>query len=33
VTGRATAGKAQVITQALLYRSANWPNVVWQSVQ
>lgn len=33
VTGRASVGKAQVVTQALLYRTNNWPTVVWQSVQ
>lgn len=33
VTGRATVGKSQVVTQALMQRSVNWPAVVWQSVQ
>lgn len=33
VTGRASVGKAQVVTQALLHRVRNWPTVVWQSVQ
>jgi general secretion pathway protein K len=33
VTGRASIGNAQVITHALLNRSAGWPTVVWQSVQ
>jgi general secretion pathway protein K len=33
VTGRAKVGNAQVVTQALLYRSNNWPTVAWQSVQ
>ncbi len=33
VTGRATVGKSQVLTQALLQRAVNWPSVVWQSVQ
>lgn len=33
VTGRASVGKAQVVTQALLQRAGNWPTVVWQSVQ
>jgi general secretion pathway protein K len=33
VTGRASVGHAQVVTQALLYRTNNWPTVVWQSVQ
>jgi len=33
VTGRASVGKAQVVTQALLYRVRNWPTVAWQSVQ
>ena len=33
VTGTASIGKAQVVTQALLQRSNNWPTVVWQSVQ
>jgi general secretion pathway protein K len=33
VTGRATVGRAQVTTQALLYRLGPWPSVVWQSVE
>lgn len=33
VTGRASVGQAQVVTQALLQRASNWPTVVWQSVQ
>jgi len=33
VTGRASVGGAQVVTQALLQRVGGWPNVVWQSVQ
>lgn len=33
VTGRASVGKAQVVTQALMQRASNWPTVVWQSVQ
>ena len=34
VTGRASVGRAQVVTQALLQRASNnWPTVVWQSVQ
>jgi general secretion pathway protein K len=33
VTGRATFGKSQVVTQALMNRTSNWPSVVWQSVQ
>lgn len=33
VTGRASVGQAQVVTQALLQRVSNWPTVVWQSVQ
>lgn len=33
VTGRATVGQAQVITQALMLRGSGWPNVLWQSVQ
>jgi general secretion pathway protein K len=33
VTGRASVGQAQVITQALLQRASNWPTVIWQSVQ
>jgi general secretion pathway protein K len=33
VTGTASVGKAQVVTQALLQRSSGWPTVVWQSVQ
>lgn len=33
VTGRATSGQAQIVTQALLQRGAGWPTVVWQSVQ
>lgn len=33
VTGRASVGRAQVTTQALLQRSGGWPTVVWQSVQ
>jgi general secretion pathway protein K len=33
VTGRATVGRAQVTTQALLQRLGGWPTVVWQSVQ
>lgn len=33
VTGRATTGHAQVITQALLQRAGAWPSVVWQSIQ
>lgn len=33
VTGRASIGQAQVVTQALLYRRNQWPDVVWQSVQ
>ena len=33
VTGRATMGRAQVTTQALLQRTNGWPTVVWQSVE
>lgn len=33
VTGRVSVGKSQVVTQALVQRGANWPTVVWQSVQ
>lgn len=33
VTGRASLGRAQVTTQALLQRTDIWPAVVWQSVQ
>jgi general secretion pathway protein K len=33
VTGRATMGRAQVTTQALLQRINGWPTVVWQSVE
>lgn len=33
VTGRASVGQAQVVTQALMHRVTNWPTVVWQSVQ
>ena len=34
VTGRASVGKAQVLTQALVERGKTpWPSVVWQSVQ
>ena len=34
VTGRASVGRAQVTTQAILQRSGGgWPSVVWQSVQ
>lgn len=33
VTGRATMGRAQVTTQALLQRLGGWPTVVWQSVE
>jgi len=33
VTGRATVGRAQVNTQALLQRQAGWPSVVWQHIQ
>lgn len=33
VTGRASVGQAQVVTQALMHRATNWPTVVWQSVQ
>lgn len=33
VTGRASMGRAQVTTQALLQRASGWPSVVWQSVQ
>ena len=33
VTGRASIGRAQVTTQALLQRLGGWPTVVWQSVQ
>ena len=33
VTGRATVGRAQVTTQALLQRLGPWSNVVWQSVE
>jgi len=33
VTGRASFGKSQVVTQALMQRVNTWPNVVWQSVQ
>ena len=33
VTGRASVGQAQVVTQALMHRVNNWPTVVWQSVQ
>jgi len=32
-TGRATVGRAQVTTQALLQRLGGWPTVVWQSVE
>ena len=33
VTGHASVGNAQVVTQVLLQRISNWPAVVWQSVQ
>ena len=33
VTGRATVGRAQVNTQALLLRQGGWPSVVWQHIQ
>jgi general secretion pathway protein K len=33
VTGRASVGHSQVITQALLQRAGGWPAVVWQNVQ
>ena len=35
VTGRASIGKAQIVTHTMLYRgsSSNWPTIVWQSVQ
>jgi general secretion pathway protein K len=33
VTGRASVGQSQLVTQALLQRISNWPAVVWQSVQ
>lgn len=33
ITGRASVGQAQVVTQALMHRASNWPTVVWQSVQ
>jgi len=33
VTGRASVGQAQVVTQALMQRAGSWPTVVWQSVQ
>jgi general secretion pathway protein K len=33
VTGRATVGRAQVNTQALLLRQNGWPTVVWQHIQ
>lgn len=34
VTGRASIGRAHVLTHALLHRSGSgWPKVVWQSVQ
>jgi len=33
VTGRASVGRSQVITQALLQRAGGWPTVVWQNVQ
>lgn len=33
VTGRASFGKSQVVTQALMNRASVWPSVVWQSVQ
>jgi general secretion pathway protein K len=33
VTGRASVGHAQVVTQALLHRASNWSTVIWQSVQ
>ncbi|HQS59051.1 MAG: hypothetical protein B7Y56_06450 [Gallionellales bacterium 35-53-114] len=33
VTGRASVGQAQVVTQALMHRASNWPTIVWQSVQ
>ena len=33
VTGTATVGNAQIVTQALVQRISNWPTVVWQSVQ
>jgi len=32
VTGRATIGRAQVSTQALLQRVGGWPSVVWQNI-
>jgi len=32
VTGRATVGRAQVTTEALLQRLGGWPAVVWQRV-
>ncbi len=34
VTGRASVGKSQILTQVLVQRGATpWPSVVWQSVQ
>jgi len=34
VTGRASIGRAQMMTHALLHRTGNgWPRVVWQNVQ
>jgi len=33
VTGRASVGKAQVVTQVLMHRVNGWPTIVWQSVQ
>ena len=33
VKGVASMGHAQVVTQALLQRTNNWPTVIWQSVQ
>lgn len=33
ITGRASVGRSQVTTQALLQRTGIWPTVVWQSVQ
>jgi general secretion pathway protein K len=33
VTGRARVANSQVTTQALLQRAADWPIIVWQSIQ
>lgn len=33
ITGRASVNNSQVVTQALVQRSHEWPTVVWQNVQ